>query len=121
MPQPRRVPDALVLVFALVVLAQLAGYVLPAGEFERDGRRVVPGTWRAVDAEPLPPLAFLTAIPAGLAAAHDVVFFVFIAGGTIGVVRATGAIDALIGAAIGRLASRPGWLVAGMVGLFAFG
>ena len=121
MPQHRRVPDALVLVFALVVLAQLASYVLPAGEFERDGRRVVPGTWRAVDAEPLPPLAFLTAVPAGLAAAHEVVFFVFLAGGTIGVVRATGAIDALIGAAIGRLASRPGWLVAGMVGLFALG
>ena len=121
MPQRRRVPDALVLVFALVVLAQLAGYVLPAGEFERDGRRVVPGTWRAVDAEPLPPLAFLTAVPAGLAAAHDIVFFVFLAGGTIGVVRATGAVDALIGAAIGRLAARPGWLVAGMVGLFALG
>ena len=121
MPQRRRVPDALVLVFALVVLAQLASYVLPAGEFERDGRRVVPGTWRAVDAEPLPPLAFLTAVPAGLAAAHEVVFFVFLAGGTIGVVRATGAVDALIGAAIGRLASRPGWLVAGMVGLFALG
>ena len=121
MPQRRRVPDALVLVFALVVLAQLASYVLPAGEFERDGRRVVPGTWRAVDAEPLPPLAFLTAVPAGLAAAHEVVFFVFLAGGTIGVVRATGAIDALISAAIGRLASRPGWLVAGMVGLFALG
>ena len=120
-PRRRRVPDALVLVFALIVLAQLAGYVLPAGEFERDGRRVVPGTWRAVDAEPLPPLAFLTSIPAGLAAAHEIVFFVFLAGGVIGVVRATGAIDALIGAAIGRLASRPERLVAGMVGLFALG
>ena len=104
MPSRRRVPDALVLIFALIVLAQLASYVLPAGEFERDGRRVVPGTWRAVDAEPLPPLAFLTSIPAGLAAAQDIVFFVFIAGGVISVVRATGAIDALIGAAIGRLA-----------------
>ena len=121
MSSRRRVPDALVLIFALIVLAQLASYVLPAGEFERDGRRVVPGTWRAVDAEPLPPLAFLTSIPAGLAAAQDIVFFVFIAGGVIGVVRATGAIDALIGAAIARLASRPAWLVAGMVGLFALG
>ncbi len=117
----RRVPDSLVLVFALIVAAQLAGYVLPAGEFERDGRRVVPGTWRAVDAGPLPPLAFLTSIPAGLSAAQEIIFFVFIAGGIIGVVRATGAIDAVIGAAIGRLASRPGWLVGGMVGLFAIG
>ena len=117
----RRVPDALVLIFALIVFAQLAGYMLPAGEFERDGRRVVPGTWRAVDAEPLPPLAFLTSIPAGLAAAQDIIFFVFIAGGIIGVVRATGAIDAAIGSAIGRLGSKPAWLVGGMVGLFALG
>ena len=117
----RRVPDSLVLVLALIAAAQLASYVLPAGEFERDGRRVVAGTWRAVDAEPLPPLAFLTSIPAGLSAAQEIIFFVFIAGGVIGVVRATGAIDALIGAAIGRLASRPGWLVTGMVGLFALG
>ena len=116
-----RVPDALVLIFALIVAAQLASYVLPAGEFERDDRRVVPGTWRAVDAEPLAPLAFLTSIPAGLSAAQEIIFFVFIAGGIIGVVRATGAIDALIGAAIGGLASKPGWLVTGMVGLFALG
>ena len=117
----RRVPDSLVLIFALIVLAQIASYVLPAGEFERDGRRVVPGSYRAVDAEPLPPLAFLTSIPDGLAAAQEIIFFVFLAGGVISVVRATGAVDALIGAAIGRLASRPAWLVAGMVGLFALG
>ena len=117
----RRVPDALVLIFALIVLAQLASYVLPAGEFERNGRQVVPDTWRAVDAEPLPPLAFLTSIPAGLAAAQEVIFFVFLAGGVIGVVRATGAIDAVIGAALDRLAGRPGWLIGGMVGLFALG
>ena len=117
----RRVPDSLVLIFALIVLAQIASYVLPAGEFERDGRRVVPGSYRAVDAEPLPPLAFLTSIPDGLAAAQEIIFFVLLAGGVISVVRATGAVDALIGAAIGRLASRPAWLVAGMVGLFALG
>ena len=116
-----RFPDSLVLIFALIVLAQLAGYVLPAGEFERDGRHVVPGSYRPVAAEPLPPLAFLAAIPDGLAAAQAIIFFVFIAGGMIGIVRATGAVDALIGTAIGRLASRPGWLTAGMVALFALG
>ena len=43
--RPRRFPDSLVLLFGLVVLAQLATYVLPAGEFERDGRRVISGTY----------------------------------------------------------------------------
>jgi len=95
--------------------------VLPAGEFERQGRQVVPGTYQLVDAEPLPVLAFLTAIPKGLAEAQDIVFFVFIVGGVVAVVRATGAIDALIGCAIRYLGHRPSTLVAGMLTLFALG
>ena len=114
-------PDSLVLLLLLIVLAQLATYVLPAGEFERDGRQVVRGTYHAVEADPLPALAFLTSIPAGLAAAQDIIFFVFIAGGVIGLVRATGAVDALIGAALRRLGSRPALLIGGMVLLFALG
>ncbi len=117
----RRFPDSLVLIFALILVAQAASWVLPAGEFERDGRRVVPGTYNVVEAEPLPPLAFLTSIPAGLGAAQEIIFFVFLVGGVIGVIRATGAVDAAIGAAIARLGARPGWLVGGAVGLFAIG
>ncbi len=117
----RRFPDSLVLIFTLILLAQGASCVLPAGEFERDGQRVVPGTYHLVDAEPLPPIAFLTSIPAGLAAAQEIIFFVFLVGGVIGVVRSTGAIEAAIGWTIARLGSRPVWLVGGAVGLFALG
>ena len=117
----RRLPDSLVLLFALIVLAQAASYVVPSGEFERNDQRVVEGSYRAVDAAPLPPLAFLTSIPAGLAAAQEIIFFVFLVGGVISVVRATGAFDSAIATAIRRLASRPEWLVGGMVALFALG
>ena len=117
----RRLPDSIVLIFLLIVLAQAASYVIPAGEFERDGRQVIEGTYRAVKAEPLPPLTFLTAVPAALAAAQEIIFFVFLVGGVIRVVRATGAIDAVIGWAISRLGARPAWLVAGMVALFSLG
>ena len=54
------------------------------------GRQVVEGTYHAVEADPLPPFAFLTAIPKGLAEAQDIIFFVFVVGGVISVVRATG-------------------------------
>ena len=117
----RRLPDSIVLIFLLIVLAQAASYVIPAGEFEREGRQVIEGTYHAVEAEPLPPLTFLTAVPAGLAAAQEIIFFVFLVGGVIRVVRATGAIDAVIGWAISRLGARPAWLVAGMVALFSLG
>ncbi len=117
----RRLPDSIVLIFLLIVLAQAASYVIPAGEFERDGRQVIEGTYHAVEADPLPPLTFLTAVPAGLAAAQEIIFFVFLVGGVIRVVRATGAIDAVIGWAITRLGARPAWLVAGAVALFSLG
>ncbi len=119
--RPSRVPDSLVLIFGLILLAQFATYVLPAGEFEREGRQVVRGSYHAVDAEPLPVLTFLTAVPVGLIEAADIIFFIFIVGGVFGVLRATGAIDALIGLAIRRLGGRPVWLVGGMVMLFAVG
>lgn len=115
------VPDSFVLIFILIVFAQVASYVLPPGEYARDGQRVIEGTFHSVEADPLPPFAFLTSIPKGLAEAQDIIFFVFVVGGVISVVRATGAIDAFIGSAIDRLAVKPGWLVAGMVGLFAVG
>ncbi len=120
-PRPRAFPDSLVLLFGLIVFAQLATYVLPAGEFERDGRQVVPGTYHRVDAEPLPASTFLTAIPSGLAEAQDIIFFVFIVGGVIAVIRATGAIDAVIAAALRHLGGRPATLIAGMMALFALG
>ena len=119
--RPRVFPDSLVLLFGLIVIAQLVTYVLPAGEFERDGPQVIPGTYHYVDAATLPPTTFLTAIPAGLAAAQDIIFFVFIVGGVIAVIRATGAIDALIASAMRYLGGRPAMLIAGMMTLFALG
>ena len=171
-------PDALVLIFAMIVVAQIATYFLPAGEYEREprrqastapevvilpdtlglvttggtpiplpppdiaasddaggtrivlpagtertlpGRKVIDGTYRRVDAAPLPWHAFLTKIPVGLEKAAEIIFFVLIVGGVIGVVRRSGAIDALIGTAIRRFGKSPLLLTGGMITLFAVG
>ena len=73
-----RFPDSLVLIFGLILLAQLATYVLPAGEFEREGRQVIHGTYHAVEAAPISPLTFLTAIPVGLIDAADIIIFILV-------------------------------------------
>jgi uncharacterized ion transporter superfamily protein YfcC len=161
-------PDSLVLIFGMIVLAQLLTYVIPAGEYEREGvetvvteptevrlpegrgivlpdgsevmtegprtvfipegaieevpgRRVVDGTYHHVDAAPLPWHAALTRVPVGMTMAAEIIFFVFIVGGVIGVIRRTGAIDALIGAAIRRFGGSPILLTGGMITLFAVG
>lgn len=124
--RPQRFPDSLVLIFGMIVVALVATWLLPTGVFEREvlenGREsVVAGTYHLVEADALPWYAFLTKIPKGMELAADIIFFVFIVGGVIGVLRATGAIDALIGASIHGLGHRPVILVAGMVALLAVG
>jgi uncharacterized ion transporter superfamily protein YfcC len=122
-----KVPHTLVILFAMVILGQLLSYVLPAGSFERvenaAGRlQVVPGSFEyTVDAPALSPLASLTAVPKGLTGAHQIIFLLLIIGGAVAVLRATGAVDAVIGALLRRWGERPFWLVAGGTTLFALG
>ncbi len=122
-----KVPHTLVLLFGMVVLAQILTYLLPAGAFDRienaAGRlQVVPGSFHYTpEAGGLSPLAFLTAIPEGFSAAHEIIFFVFIIGGAFAVLRASGAVDAALGALLNRLGNRPFWLVTGGILIFAVG
>jgi uncharacterized ion transporter superfamily protein YfcC len=122
-----RVPHTLVLLFTMIVAALIVTYVLPAGRFERveneHGRlQVVPGSYEATpEVEPPGPLAVFTAVPRGMEAAAEIIFFVFIIGGAFAVLRGTGAIDAMLGAALRRLGHRPLLLVLGGVILFVAG
>jgi uncharacterized ion transporter superfamily protein YfcC len=122
-----KVPHTLVLLFAMVVAALVLSWVVPAGSFLREevepGQvQVIPGTFRETpEVERQSPLAVLTAIPKGFSAAHQIIFFVFIIGGAFAVLRATGAIDAALGAVLRRMGKRPFLLVAAGVLVFAAG
>ena len=121
-----RVPHTLVLLFGMVVAALLLTYILPQGSYQRvkneHGReQVVPGSFRQVPGERLSPVAALTAIPRGFAAAQDIIFFVFIVGGAFAVFRATGAADALIVFLLARMRNMPALLIAGGLTVFALG
>src|SRR5690606_28860040 len=128
-PSPRasRIPHTLVLLAGMIVLALLLTYVLPAGEYQRvpnqQGRlQVVPGTFTTIpDREPLSPIVVFTAVPRGLEAAADIIFFVLIIGGAFAVLRETGAIDAALASALRRLGRRPLALIVGGVLLFMAG
>jgi uncharacterized ion transporter superfamily protein YfcC len=122
-----KVPHTLVILFSIVVLAQILTYLIPAGKFDRVENKkgqmqVVPGSFHRTPETPaLSPLAFLMAIPKGLSDAHAIVLFVLIIGGAFAVLRSTGAIDAGMGALLRRWGKRPFWLVACGITLFAAG
>ncbi|MDQ5979558.1 MAG: hypothetical protein QG602_2533 [Verrucomicrobiota bacterium] len=105
----RRPPDALLIVLGVLLLAVLLTWIIPAGEFERTkaGSRtvVVPGTYRTLDAAPVPWHGLFTAPVKGFSDkdAALIIGFVLFIGGAFAVINATGAISAGIHALI-RLA-----------------
>jgi uncharacterized ion transporter superfamily protein YfcC len=122
-----RVPDTLVLLFGMMVAALVATWLLPKGAFETHlteaGRQVVvPGTYAVVeDARSLMPWELVTVVPRALADAGDIIFFVLIVGGAIRVLRATGTIDAVLGAVLRRVGHSPALLIATGMAVFAAG
>jgi len=119
-----KVPHTLVILFSMVVLAQILTYMVPAGSFDRveteSGRmQVVPGSFHLTpDVPAVSPFASLTAIFSG---AHEIIFFVFIIGGLFAVLRATGSLEAGMASLLRSWGDKPFWLVAGGMTLFAFG
>ncbi len=120
-----RVPHTLVLMFAMMVVALVLTWLLPAGSFDTEpgagGREVVvPGTYATLpDVSPLPPWALLTVVPRAMADAQAVIFFVLIIGGVIAVLRATGALDALMGRVLERFGDQLAPLI--FAAMFLFG
>lgn len=123
--------DSLVLIFSVIVFAQALVYVIPQGHFERQpypenpGRTmVVAGTFETATPDEevsLRPWHFLLAIPKGFEKAQDIIFLIFIVGGVIAILRATGAIDAALHKAVSHLGGSPWILIGGCLLLFSLG
>ncbi|MGE5485425.1 MAG: YfcC family protein [Ignavibacteriales bacterium] len=92
-----RVPHVLVILCAMVVLATLATYVIPAGGYKRiqgpEGRPMVdPQSFEFQKQQPVGLFKMLEAVPRGLTDAGMIAFTIFIIGGAWEVINATGAI-----------------------------
>ncbi|MEN8247828.1 MAG: TIGR00366 family protein [Bacteroidota bacterium] len=121
-----KVPHTLILLFGMIILAQLLTYVIPHGKFEikedHGHTTVVPGTFKQLeDSGNLAPFHMFMVIPRGFQESQGIIFFVFIIGGALAVIRRTGTIDAFLGKSLEIFGSRQqGLIVAGML-IFAIG
>jgi uncharacterized ion transporter superfamily protein YfcC len=127
-------PSAYTILFALIVIVAVLTWVIPAGQYERVASEAlgkdlpVAGTYALTEANPqgffdviLAPIAGFYDPGSYSANAIDVALFVLMIGGFIGVVTATGAIDAGIKRAMTRLKGREKWMIPILMGLFALG
>jgi uncharacterized ion transporter superfamily protein YfcC len=109
------------LLTGIIFLVSLLTYVIPSGAYVRETRKVgtidrtlvIPGTFQEIPkhyslrgavlgevvegkSTPVSFHGFLTAIPRGMEAAADIIFFIFIIGGVFGILQRTGTIAAAI-------------------------
>ena len=118
-----KIPHTLVLLFGMIVLAYALTWVVPAGSFDtitNDHNRevVVPGTFAELDdVEKLPVWSVFTVIPRGLEAAQGIIFFIFLIGGALAVVRSTGVIDAILARMLKQFGKQPAVLI--LISMFA--
>jgi uncharacterized ion transporter superfamily protein YfcC len=119
-----KVPHTLVLLYSMVVLAWLLTMVLPAGEFQTEVNAhghdvVIPGTYAHLPDAVSPSVwSLFTVIPRGLASAQGIIFFIFIIGGALAVLRATGALDSVLARVLNRFGGQPALLI--LMGMLAF-
>jgi uncharacterized ion transporter superfamily protein YfcC len=129
-----RFPSAFTILFGLIILVAVLTWIIPAGQYARGASAAlgndvpVAGSYVATDANPQGVLEVLLAPISGFydpvsyaANAIDVSLFVLIIGGFIGVVTATGAIDAGIKRAMTRAKGREVWMIPFLMALFALG
>lgn len=119
-----KMPHTLTLLFFLMVAALVATWIIPQGAFQTElneaGRQVVvPGTYETSERVFLSPMNLFTGIPRAFAAAQDIIFFLFIIGGVLAIIRKTGTIDALLGRLLENLGDKPQLLIFTVIFVFA--
>jgi uncharacterized ion transporter superfamily protein YfcC len=130
----------------VIAISSVATWIVPSGEYDRetkemDGRErtlLVPGTFQHIDkhyslkglilkdevedkASPIGLQGFLSAIPRGMESAADIIFFIFMIGGTFGILQRTGVITASLNKLIGGMGHRASWLTVALMVVMAAG
>lgn len=122
-----KVPHTYVILFSIVLIVAIGTYLIPAGQFERvkdeaTGRTVVdPDSFHYVDSNPTKFFDIFQSIPNGMKAASSIIFFIFIVGGAMQIITATGAVDAGIGKAAKALAGKETLVIPIFLLLFSLG
>ena len=119
------VPHTYVLLLVVMLVAALATWLIPAGEFDRvmhEGREIIdPASFHPVPANSAGASALATAFPKALIEVADIIFYIFIIGGAFGVLNQTGTIKAGIYRLVRRLGKREWLIVPGLTVLFSLG
>jgi uncharacterized ion transporter superfamily protein YfcC len=98
--KPLRLPHTLILIYVMVVMAVIATWIIPGGQYQRvekDGRVIpVAGSYSRVTSEPQGLGGLLVSPIRGFVDAAAIIAILLIVGGAFNVIQRTGAITAVI-------------------------
>lgn len=140
-----KIPHVFIFISGIILFCSILTYIVPSGSYERVTKRVdnieqtlvTPGSYKEIPknfsikgvflgdnkeghSSPVSLLGVFTAIPKGLNQAAALIFFVFIIGAVVNVIRHTGTIDAFINLLLKKFKQTPLLLVAMLFYVFAF-
>ncbi len=120
---PEKGINAFFLMFIVIVVMTALTYILPAGQYDRvekDGRNVVdPTSFHFVESSPVGILEMFNSVHLGLVEGAHIILFVFLFGGALGIMQATGAIDSFIKLVAARFGKKEKLLIPILVLIFA--
>lgn len=120
-----KVPHVLVLLFVIIIIAAISTYIVTPGSYERvekEGRTVVdPESYQVVERNTVGIFGILKSIPRGLEEVAYIVFFIFLVGGSFGVISETGSVDAGIATLTRKLQGREKIIIPIVMLIFALG
>jgi uncharacterized ion transporter superfamily protein YfcC len=135
-------PSAYTILFALIVLAAIATWVIPAGVYNLNATtgQPIPGTYHEVASHPARILVDSLTAPinglygienttgninyynsGSLFGAVDIALFILVIGGFLGVTMKTGAIETGIASLVAKMRGRERWMIPVLMSVFALG
>ena len=118
-------PDTYVIVFAVLLMAVAATYIVPAGTFDRvetDGvTTIVSGTYENTESSPAGFMDVFLSVQTGMVESAGLIFLVLFAGGMFEIINKSGAIHTGIYSAIDKMKGKEFLLIATIIILFALG
>ncbi len=121
-----KVPHVYVILMIFVAICAIMTYIAPAGTYARvegpGGRMIVdPNSFTYVAQTPVTLFGYLLSVPKGMAEVAQIIFFIFIVGGSFGVVQATGAIEAGLGRVTKAMAGKERAIIPIVMAIFSLG
>jgi len=116
-----KMPSAYTILFIIIIVVAAMTWFVPAGEYEMENDKPVPGTYHTVEENPQGVFDVIMAPVKGFYDAIDVALFIIVIGGFLGVTMESGAIDAGIAGVTEALQGKERWMIPILMILFGIG